>query len=136
MKVGNYEILPVLDGEMKAPGAAIYPKSEPDDWQRHGALLDAEGRLTLALGGFLVRDAGGGRVILVDCGLGSFEMGGGRKPGGKLIESLAGLGVAVGDITDVLFSHLHLDHVGWASPSGAAASSRAPTARSFLSEGW
>ena len=118
MRIGSFEILPVLDGEMKAPGAAIYPKGSPDDWKRHEALLDAEGRMTLVLGGFLVRETGSERVILVDAGLGSFEMGPGRKPGGKLLESLAEHGVAAGDITDVVFSHLHLDHVGWASQGG------------------
>lgn len=119
MKIGNYEILPVLDGEMKAPGSAVYPKSAPGDWERHEALLDSEGRLTLVLGGFLVRSARTGRVILVDAGLGNFEIGPGRKPGGKLLAGLSELGVAVDDITDVVFSHLHLDHVGWASRDGA-----------------
>ena len=118
MRIGTFEILPVLDGEMKAPGSAIYPRASADDWQRHGSLLDADGRLTLALGGFLVRDSGGGRTILIDAGLGDFEMGPGRKPGGKLRDSLDGIGTPVGDITDVVFSHLHLDHVGWASQGG------------------
>ena len=118
MRIGAYEILPVLDGELKPPSAAIYPKSVPDDWKRHEALTDAEGRLTLALGGFLIRSGGGDRVILVDAGLGDFEMGPGRKPGGKLLASLEALGVRVGDVTDVVFSHLHLDHVGWASRDG------------------
>ena len=120
MRIGSFEILPVLDGEMKAPGAAIYPKASPEDWKRHEAMLDADARMTLVLGGFLVRETASDRVILVDAGLGSFEMGPGRKPGGKLLESLAGHGVAVGDVTDLVFSHLHLDHVGWASESGVA----------------
>lgn len=117
MRIGKYEILPVLDGEMKAPGAAIYPKASPGYFESNSSLTDAEGRMTLALGGFLVRD-GEERLILVDAGLGSFEMGGGRRPGGKLVESLAAIGVQVQDITDVVFSHLHLDHVGWASQDG------------------
>jgi glyoxylase-like metal-dependent hydrolase (beta-lactamase superfamily II) len=36
-----------------------------------------------------------------------------RIAGGDLVENLAKLGVAPGDITSVLFSHLHRDHTGW-----------------------
>ncbi len=37
---------------------------------------------------------------------------------GLLGESLAALGIAPGEITDVLLSHLHFDHIGWASKDG------------------
>ena len=33
--------------------------------------------------------------------------------GGRLLTSLAQLGVHAGDIDTVLYSHLHIDHVGW-----------------------
>jgi len=71
--------------------------------------------LGLSLGGFLIR--GEGRLALVDVGLGNFEMGG-QRLGGTMLDNLAALGHSPGDVTDVLFSHLHLDHVGWASDGG------------------
>jgi glyoxylase-like metal-dependent hydrolase (beta-lactamase superfamily II) len=37
---------------------------------------------------------------------------------GMLQQSLANLGVRPEDITDVVFSHLHWDHIGWASAGG------------------
>jgi glyoxylase-like metal-dependent hydrolase (beta-lactamase superfamily II) len=37
---------------------------------------------------------------------------------GSFGASLAALGVAPGDVTDVLISHLHFDHIGWVSSGG------------------
>jgi glyoxylase-like metal-dependent hydrolase (beta-lactamase superfamily II) len=38
---------------------------------------------------------------------------------GLLGESLAKLAIAPGDVTDVVLSHLHFDHIGWVSHDGA-----------------
>ena len=38
---------------------------------------------------------------------------------GDLPDSLAALGVRADDVTDVIFTHLHFDHIGWASADGA-----------------
>jgi glyoxylase-like metal-dependent hydrolase (beta-lactamase superfamily II) len=116
MKIGDYEILGVLDGEMRVPAAGMFGGKTEADWAPHKDLLDGEGRLGLTMGGFLIRGLPG-RTVLVDLGLGGFEMGG-AKIGGAMLRNLAERGVAPGDVTDVLFSHLHLDHVGWASEAG------------------
>lgn len=39
---------------------------------------------------------------------------------GGLPASLGALGVQPQDVTDVIFTHLHFDHIGWASASGVA----------------
>jgi glyoxylase-like metal-dependent hydrolase (beta-lactamase superfamily II) len=39
---------------------------------------------------------------------------------GRLPESLGLLGLRPEDVTDVIFTHLHFDHIGWASSDGAA----------------
>jgi glyoxylase-like metal-dependent hydrolase (beta-lactamase superfamily II) len=39
---------------------------------------------------------------------------------GALPASLDALGVRPSDVTDVIFTHLHFDHIGWASAAGAA----------------
>ena len=119
MKVGTFEILPVIDGAMRVPPSAAFAKTTDADWAPHKDLLGPDGMLEMCLGGFLVRGGPENRVVLVDCGLGHFEMGG-QKLGGKLIDHLATYGLGPGDITDVMFSHLHLDHVGWASEGGEA----------------
>lgn len=37
---------------------------------------------------------------------------------GMLAQNLARLGIAPGDVTDVVLSHLHWDHIGWVSRDG------------------
>lgn len=68
------------------------------------------------MGGFLLRNPDNSLVALVDLGLGDNNMMGVR--GGKMLDSLAMYGLQPGDVTDVLFTHLHLDHIGWASVGG------------------
>jgi glyoxylase-like metal-dependent hydrolase (beta-lactamase superfamily II) len=87
-------------GEGKGAGAA--------DWVGHRQFLDAEGQVEIELGGFLVRT--GDRLLLVDVGIGP-----NHQVGGQLLDSLRALGVDPAEITDVLFTHLHFDHVGWSA---------------------
>src|SRR6185369_12408921 len=107
MRIGSYEIEPVLDGVMKVPATAAFTKTSDADWAPHRDLLDENGMVGMTLGGFLLR--GEGRVVLVDVGLGHYEMGG-RRLGGRLLNNLAALGVKPAEVTDVVLSHLHLDH--------------------------
>lgn len=53
------------------------------------------------------------RVVLLDTGFGP-------APGGKLIDSLAAAGVVPGDVTDVLITHSHGDHIGGLVTAGGA----------------
>lgn len=53
----------------------------------------------------------GGELVLFDAGLGEFAEAEGA-PAGKLRDSLDELGVSPGDITRVVVSHAHPDHIG------------------------
>lgn len=118
MKVGDLEVLPVMDGTARVPATAAFSQagkgSNPDDWAPHTQFLDEDGRLELALGGFLVR--AGERTVLVDAGVGRINDG--TFAGGQLLDNLASYGVNADDVTDVVFTHLHFDHVGWATQKG------------------
>jgi glyoxylase-like metal-dependent hydrolase (beta-lactamase superfamily II) len=113
VEIGGYRIDPVVDGEGRL---------RPDDalpgvrWERNRALLDDGGLLPIVIGGFLLR--GCGRTVLVDLGYGPGALG--DTPTGRLPGSLRERGVEPADVTDVLFTHLHRDHVGWASSDGVA----------------
>jgi glyoxylase-like metal-dependent hydrolase (beta-lactamase superfamily II) len=111
MRVGELEVLPVWDGTAHVDPTQFVSGSTERDWQSHPRLLDAGGRLPIELGGFLVR--GGPALILVDAGIGPITVG--PFGGGAFLRSLAELGVQPGQVTDVVFTHLHFDHVGWAS---------------------
>ena len=115
MKVGEIEVLPVFDGlGYEVASDVLVKPGEADPWARHQEQLDGHGRLEFTLGGFLVRT--GGRTILVDAGAGTIDTG--QYKGGQLLTSLETHGVAPDDVTDVIFTHLHFDHVGWATTKG------------------
>lgn len=59
--------------------------------------------IDLPVDALLVRD--GGHVVLIDTGLGA-------KAGGVLLNSLRLAGVSPADVTDVLITHPHPDHIG------------------------
>jgi glyoxylase-like metal-dependent hydrolase (beta-lactamase superfamily II) len=118
MRVGELEVLPVVDGSARVSPAAAYgfdgasgKGTQASDWEGHGDLLTDDGMLEFVFGGFLVRS--GARVLLLDAGVGAHSAG--PVQGGRLLESLAEHGVAPADVTDVVFTHLHFDHIGWAS---------------------
>jgi glyoxylase-like metal-dependent hydrolase (beta-lactamase superfamily II) len=117
MKIGDIEITPLVDGELSVPATAAYPSTTEADWEPHKRWLTHDGRIELTIGCFLIRTAG--RAILVDAGLGrNIEGDGWRFAGGRLIDDLAAHGLSPVDITDVVFTHLHFDHVGWAAQQG------------------
>ena len=64
MRVGEYEIVPVLDGAVRMPPSRMFRNTTDADWEPHRALLGEDGLLELALGGFLIRGGTAGRVVL------------------------------------------------------------------------
>jgi glyoxylase-like metal-dependent hydrolase (beta-lactamase superfamily II) len=116
VQVGTLQVTPVLDGRFELPATVFFPKTYEEDWAPHRQFLNEDGMLPLDVGGFLVRD--GRHTVLIDAGVGRPEPGTGF---GMLLESLSAQGVQPGDVTDVVFTHLHFDHIGWASDDGAAA---------------
>jgi glyoxylase-like metal-dependent hydrolase (beta-lactamase superfamily II) len=54
--------------------------------------------------------------MLVDLGIAVHS--GFTIQGELLLRSLASYGYLPEDITDVVFTHLHMDHIGWASKRG------------------
>jgi glyoxylase-like metal-dependent hydrolase (beta-lactamase superfamily II) len=86
-------------------------------WVRHFP-PDERGRIQLDTNCILVR--AGSELVLVDTGNGPkmsekereiFDL----APGEELLANLAAVGVHAADVTLVLFSHLHMDHVGGAT---------------------
>lgn len=114
MKIGQIEILAVSDGTGREPPEVLTRPGVDDPWSCHPDALGADGMLHLDLGGFLVRT--GDRVVLVDAGVGMIDNG--KYVGGRLLDSLRAHGVMPADVTDVAFTHLHFDHVGWATRKG------------------
>jgi len=114
MRIGQVQVDAVYDGVGYADPLR-FPGTTEDMWAQHRQFLNPDGKLELALGGFLVRGAAD-RVTLVDLGFGTTQSA--VFVGGQLLDSLARLGVRPDEITDIVLTHLHFDHVGWASQGG------------------
>ncbi len=118
-RVGATLVTALNDGGIVLPPEALLGIT-PEDRE---ALLRAGGRrppFTTAINVFLLQ--WDGRTVLVDAGAGKlFGDAGGRLPG-----NLQAAGIAPADVTDVVVTHMHGDHVGGLlDPSGAPAFARA-----------
>jgi glyoxylase-like metal-dependent hydrolase (beta-lactamase superfamily II) len=111
--IGAISVTPVIDSVVRLVPTEAYQSTSAVDWSRHAALLDNDGFLRLTLGGYVVRS--GDRVILVDAGVGPEDRVGknATMPGGSMLDNLKASGTAPEEVTDVVFTHLHVDHVGW-----------------------
>jgi len=110
VRVGNVEIVALVDCQLSAPTRAFFPDLTPEDWQPYGEYMNPDGKsFMLTVTSFLVRS--GGKTILIDTGIGNWDRP--YFPPGQLPERLRELGVSTGDIDVVLATHIHVDHVGW-----------------------
>lgn len=107
MKVGNAEVISLIDGIARRPLGEEFVKNAPLAEVR--ALLASQGLPTeyidIPFTPFLV--VAGGRRILMDTGLGEF----GGPTTGKLLAHLQAAGLQASDIDTVLITHFHGDHI-------------------------
>jgi glyoxylase-like metal-dependent hydrolase (beta-lactamase superfamily II) len=110
--------LVVLPDGVSPLSPAFLMSAPADYWRAHPEYLDRNGHLVTSVGGLLVQR--GDRALLIDAGYG--DRPGGSPPvvapwhGGQLPTSLRQAGVDPDRIEAVAFTHLHDDHIGWASP--------------------
>ena len=102
LKVGNIEVSAISDGMFQIP-RSWFPNAAAE------ALAAAGDPLELGANVWLVRT--GDRVVLVDTGSGpAFE--GVIPTVGKLDALLAANGIEKTDVTDIIITHMHTDHIG------------------------
>ena len=109
MQVGAVTIEGVSDGSLPVPPTPLFNKSD-QDWLQHSQFLDDDGMLPIEIGGFLVRS--GEHLVLVDTGIGPDAV---PERTGMFMRNLDAHGVRPSEITDVVLTHLHFDHLGWAT---------------------
>ncbi|RYG10345.1 MAG: MBL fold metallo-hydrolase [Caulobacteraceae bacterium] len=113
-RIGQLEAVALKDGDIIVTNAV--DQSPWSDTAEVASLLTATGqtdnRVHLSVQPLLVRD--GERVVLIDTGAGG-QMG----TANKLLSSLAAAGVSPEQVTDILISHAHGDHVGGLVADGA-----------------
>ena len=115
LKIGNYKIQPIEYERFALDGGAMFGVVPKTLWNRTNP-ADEKNRIEMALRGLLI--VGEGRVILVDVGIGTkwdpkfLEIYKINFEESNVIKSLAETEFSPSDVTDVIISHLHFDHIG------------------------
>jgi glyoxylase-like metal-dependent hydrolase (beta-lactamase superfamily II) len=110
LKVGKIETMIISDGVLPLPGAMLGYNADPK--VRDAFLKDMfqpPEQLDWALNAVVVKS--GDRTILVDAGLGA-DPNLNLPRAGRLMHRLEAAGIDLGAVTDVVLTHLHMDHIG------------------------
>ena len=110
LRVGEIDVLVVSDGVLSLPGAMLAHNADPA--VRAAWLNDMflpPDVLEWALNVVVVRS--GGRTILIDAGLG-VDPNLNLPRAGRLALRLEAAGIDLSSVTDVVLTHLHMDHIG------------------------
>jgi glyoxylase-like metal-dependent hydrolase (beta-lactamase superfamily II) len=121
MRIGDVTVHPLVDGVQPLPPAVLYPDVPMSVWLDLPGALDKNQFLPVPFGGFLAVDERGNKVVVdLGGGLAPELVPGGEPP--EIRELLPGrlteLDCSVDAVTDVVLTHLHIDHVGWACTAG------------------
>lgn len=110
LQIGNYHLHSLEVQQFSFEGSPLPAKT--------GANASGEPKPRIRLATRLLVIIGNGRHILVDAGVGSLcsqsRWSANATTPFRLHEELARIGLTAGDITDLVFTHLHSDHIGGA----------------------
>ena len=108
LRVGEIDVLVISDGVLPLPAATLATNADP---AALAAWLDDRllppDVFEWALNVVVVRS--GDRTILIDAGMGREYP---ELPAGRLAKRLDAAGIDPASVTDVVLTHLHIDHVG------------------------
>ena len=120
MQIGKYKVQMIDAGRYKLDGGAMFGVVPRTLWQKENP-ADEKNRIQMSLNTLLLVSAG--RVILIDSGVGNkfsdkfkeiYDIDYSQT---SLMKSLAEKNIQPEDVTDVILTHLHFDHVGGATHS-------------------
>lgn len=138
MILGDLEITPLLDARFRLDGGAMFGVVPKPLWQKR-APADDRNRIAMAMRPLLVR---GERLMIVDSGIGGkfdakfADIYGIERPE-SLAQSLERVGAPTDAVEIVLATHLHFDHAGGFTVTGADGTIRPqfPAARYVIDRG-
>lgn len=110
LKVGEIDVLVVSDGVLPLPTTMLAHNAAPADrasWL-HDMFLPPDA-FDWALNAVMVRS--GDKTILIDAGLGS-DPDLHLPRAGQLIKRLEAAGIDLASVTDLVLTHMHMDHIG------------------------
>ncbi|MBR1178675.1 MBL fold metallo-hydrolase [Bradyrhizobium sp. KB893862 SZCCT0404] len=109
-KIGDIDVLVVSDGVLPLPTTMLGHNAAPAEraaWL-HDMFLPQDA-FDWALNAVMVRS--GGKTILIDAGLGS-DPNLNLPRAGQLIKRLEAVGIDLSSVTDIVLTHMHMDHIG------------------------
>jgi glyoxylase-like metal-dependent hydrolase (beta-lactamase superfamily II) len=110
LQIGEIDVIVISDGVLPLPAAMLGHNADPSvraAWM-HDMFLPPDA-FDWALNAVVVRS--GGKTILIDAGLGS-DPDLNLPRAGQLIKRLEGAGIDLASVTDVVLTHMHMDHIG------------------------
>ena len=117
-QIGDVRISRVVEIEGSSPGTFFFKEATPEKLLQHAWLkphfMTDDGRLIASIHAFVIESQG--RVIVVDTCVGNDkprDLKAWHMRKGRFLEDLAEAGFPRERVTDVLCTHLHVDHVGW-----------------------
>jgi glyoxylase-like metal-dependent hydrolase (beta-lactamase superfamily II) len=111
LQVGKIEVLVISDGVLPLPAGTLATNAEPAElaaWLDH--MRQPPDVFKWPLNVVVVRS--GGRTILVDAGIGAELPKDFPQSAGLLAGRLTAAGIDPASVTDVVITHMHVDHVG------------------------
>lgn len=119
-QVGSATVIALTDGEgtFFSTRAEAFPTTTEELWRRTDEFdpqaVTADGEWLLRFRAFAIR-LEDGQVILVDAGIGPADAPAAAwaPVPGRLPQELAAAGIDPGEISQVVLTHLHTDHIGW-----------------------
>jgi glyoxylase-like metal-dependent hydrolase (beta-lactamase superfamily II) len=110
LQIGEIDVLVISDGVLPLPTTMLGHNADPAvraAWM-HDMFLPTDA-FDWALNAVLVRS--GSQTILIDAGLGS-DPNLNLPRAGQLIKRLESAGIDLASVTDVILTHMHMDHIG------------------------
>lgn len=114
---GKFELAPIESGRFMLDGGAMFGVVPKTLWSRK-IESDDKNRIPMAMRCLLIKSNQTGKLYLVDNGSGDkfnekmSDIYGLDYDHSYLTDSLKACGVQPGEITDIIFTHLHFDHCG------------------------
>jgi glyoxylase-like metal-dependent hydrolase (beta-lactamase superfamily II) len=114
MDLDDVRLTYAVDGAMGLLPRSFFPDLPAGYWASDPGALNEQGQVAMSAGSLLVERDGAG--LLIDAGFGPYagESPFGPVSSGALPDTLAALGRDPVSIGTVAFTHLHVDHTGWA----------------------
>jgi glyoxylase-like metal-dependent hydrolase (beta-lactamase superfamily II) len=118
--LGPFELYTIETGDFRLDGGAMFGVVPKTLWSR-GLMADEDNRIPMTMRCLLIKSKNTGKIYLVDNGAGTkfsnkmegiYQL---KYENKNLENSLEYHGFSIGDITDIIFTHLHFDHCGGTS---------------------